>query len=241
MELAFIIIVNIPISCYLLYTKNGALKMRAYVKKIIDITIEISGKMLVWEGDPGANIRQVLAMKNGAPYNLTRLNLGVHNGSHVDAPLHFLEDGKSIDQFPLSVMVGPAQVVEIDDHIDLITADVLKTAGIHPETKRLLFKTRNSNYWKKQITIFQKDYCGVTTDGAQFLANLSLQLVGIDYLSISPLSDLEEPHRILMRKDVVILETVNLAGVNPGFYDLYCLPLKLIGCEGAPARVILVS
>ncbi len=211
------------------------------MKKIIDITIEITENMVVWESDPGVKIRQVHAIKNGDSYNYARLNFGVHTGSHVDAPLHFLEDGKSMDQFALSAVVGPAQVVEIDDHIDLITADVLKNAGIHPGTKRLLFKTRNSNYWKKQVPIFQKDYCGVTSDGAQFLANLGLQLVGIDYLSISPFSDLEEPHRILMRKDVIILETLNLADVNPGFYDLYCLPLKLIGCEGAPARVILVS
>ena len=211
------------------------------MKRIFDITVEVSENMPVWEGDPGVKVRQVLAMKNGGSYNLTRLDLGVHNGSHVDAPLHFLENGKSIDQFPLSTMVGPAQVVEIDGHIDLITADVLKTAGIHLETKRLLFKTRNSKYWKMQIQEFQEDFCGVTTDGAQYLATLGLKLVGIDYLSISPISDLEEPHRILMRKDVIILETVNLADVAPGFYDLYCLPLKLIGCEGAPARVILMG
>jgi len=211
------------------------------VEKIIDITVEIKEGMLVWEGDSGVKIRQLLAIKNGAPYNLTGLYLGVHHGSHVDAPLHFLENGKSIDQFPLSAMVGPAQVVEIDNSVDLITAEVLKSAGIQPETKRLLFKTKNSNYWKKQIPDFQRNYCGVTTDGAQFLATLGLQLVGIDYLSISPLSDLEEPHRILMRKDVIILETVNLADVAPGFYDLYCLPLKLIGTEGAPARVILIG
>ena len=211
------------------------------MKKIFDITVEISESTLVWEGDPGVKVRQVLSINKGAAYNLSRLYLGVHNGSHVDAPLHFLEHGKSIDQFPLSAMVGPVQVVEIDDHIDLITTDVLKTAGIHPETKRLLFKTKNSDYWKRNIRNFQKNYCGVTTDGAQFLATLNLKLVGIDYLSISPLSDLEEPHRILMRKDVIILETVNLSGMKPGFYDLFCLPLKLVGCEGAPARVILMG
>jgi arylformamidase len=211
------------------------------MKKIFDITVEISESMLVWEGDKGVKINQVSTIKNGASYNLTRLDLGVHNGSHVDAPLHFLEDGKSIDQFPLSSMVGPVQVVKIDDQIDLITEEVLKTTGIHHETKRLLFKTKNSNYWKRQIHEFQKDYCGVTSDGAQYLTTLGLQMVGIDYLSFSPLSDLEEPHRILMRKGVIILETVNLAGVEPGFYDLYCLPLKLVGCEGAPARVILMS
>ena len=210
------------------------------MKKIFDISVEISESMLVWDGDPGPKVRQVLAMKNGAAYNLTRLYFGVHTGSHVDAPLHFLEDGKSIDQFPLAAMVGPVQVVEINEHIDLITADVLKNSGIHKETKRLIFKTKNSNYWKGNIRNFQKNYCGVTTDGAQFLATLDLQLVGIDYLSISPLCDLEEPHRILMSKGVIILETVNLSGVKPGWYDLYCLPLKLVGCEGAPARVILM-
>jgi arylformamidase len=215
--------------------------MRDNLKRIIDITVEISEHMLVWEGDPGVKIRQLLKIKKGDPYNLTRLDLGVHNGSHVDAPLHFIDDGKSTDQFPLSQMVGPVQVVEIDKSINLITADVLKNAGIHAETKRLLFKTKNSDFWKRPDSIFQKDFCGVTTNGAQFLSTLDLQLVGIDFLSISPLSDLEEPHRILMRKGVIILETVNLAAVDPGFYDLYCLPLKLVGCEGAPARVILIG
>jgi arylformamidase len=211
------------------------------LKRIIDITVEISENMVVWEGDPGVKIRQLLKMKNGDPYNLTRIDLGVHNGSHVDAPLHFINEGMSIDHFPLSQMVGPVQVIEIHESVDLITADVLINAGIHSETKRLLIKTKNSNFWKRSDAIFQKDYCGVTSDGAQFLANLDLQLVGIDYLSISPLCDLEEPHRILMRKGMIILETVNLTAVDPGFYDLYCLPLKLVGCEGAPARVILIG
>jgi arylformamidase len=223
------------------FENTGILKKRDNLKRIIDITIEISDHMVVWEGDPGVKIRQLLKMKNGDPYNLTRLDLGVHNGSHVDAPLHFLENGNSTDHFPLSQMVGPVQVIEINNSVNLITADILKNAGIHAETKRLLFKTKNSDYWKKSDAVFQKGYCGVTTDGAQFLATLDLQLVGIDYLSISPLSDLEEPHRILMRKGVIILETVNLADVGPGFYDLYCLPLKLVGCEGAPARVILIG
>jgi arylformamidase len=209
------------------------------MKKIIDVSVELNENMVLWEGDGSLKARQVMKLANGDPYNLTRLYMSVHQGTHIDAPLHFIVDGESTDQFSLSAMVGPTQVVQVDPRIDLITAEVIQKLGVHPTTKRLLFRTRNSDYWKRGERKFHKDFCGVTSDGARHLVNLGLVLVGIDYLSISPISDLEEPHRILMRKGVVILETLNLAGVEPGFYDLFCLPLKLVGTEGSPARVIL--
>jgi arylformamidase len=209
------------------------------MKKIIDVSVEVKEDMVLWEGDGGVKIRQVMKLAKGDPYNLTRLYMSVHQGTHIDAPLHFIVDGKSTDQFLLSAMVGPVQVVQVEPEIDLITTEVIQRLGVHPKTRRLLFRTRNSDYWRRGEKKFHKDFCGVTSDGARHLVNLGLRLVGIDYLSISPISDLEEPHRILMRKGVVILETLNLAGVEPGFYDLFCLPLKLVGKEGSPARVIL--
>ena len=182
-----------------------------------------------------------MTMAKGDAYNLTRLYMSVHQGTHIDAPLHFLEDGSSTDHFPLEKMVGPVQVVQVEDSIDLITKTVLEQCAIRTDCKRILFKTGNSNYWKNGDQTFHKDYCGITSDGARYLAGLNMQLVGMDYLSVSPMSDLEEPHRILMRKGIVILETINLAEVNPGVYNLYCLPLKLVGTEGSPARVILTD
>lgn len=208
---------------------------------IFDVSVEIKEGMVLWEGDAGIKARQVMALAKGDPYNLTRLNMSVHQGTHIDAPLHFLEKASSVDQYPLSAMIGPVQVVQINDEIHEIGKDLLKNCGIHAHTKRILFKTRNSEWWRKGDNTFHKDYCGINSEGALYLARLRIQLVGIDYLSISPISDLEEPHRILMRKNIVILETINLSEVGPGEYNLYCLPLKLVGTEGSPARVILTN
>jgi len=211
------------------------------MNKIIDVTIEIKEGMILWEGDGGVRIQQVMTLAKGDPYNLTRLQMSVHQGTHIDAPLHFLEHGGSTDQFSLSSMIGPAQVVQINHEVDFIDQSALEQCGIHSDTRRLLIKTRNSEFWKNRDKTFRRDFCGVNTDGARYLSKLGLELVGIDYLSISPLSDLEEPHRILMNKGIVILETLNLGEVEPGFYNLYCLPLKLVGTEGSPARVILTD
>lgn len=211
------------------------------MSKIIDISVDISQNMVLWEGDAGIKARRVMTLAKGDAYNLTRLYMSVHQGTHIDAPLHFLEDGSSTDHFPLEKMVGPVQVVQVEDSIDLITKTVLEQCAIRTYCKRILFKTGNSNYWKNGDQTFHKDYCGITSDGARYLAGLNMQLVGMDYLSVSPMSDLEEPHRILMRKGIVILETINLAEVTPGVYNLYCLPLKLVGTEGSPARVILTD
>ncbi len=211
------------------------------MSKIIDISVDISENMVLWEGDAGVKARRVMTLAKGDAYNLTRLYMSVHQGTHIDAPLHFLENGNSTDHFPLEAMVGPVQVVQVDDSIDLITKTVLERCAIRTDCKRILFKTRNSKYWKNGDRTFHKDYCGINSDGARYLAGLGLRLVGMDYLSVSPMSDLEEPHRILMRKGVVILETLNLSEVTPGMYNLYCLPLKLVGTEGSPARVILTD
>lgn len=186
------------------------------MSKIIDISVKISEDMVLWEGDVGLKARRVMTLARGDAYNLTRIYMSVHQGTHIDAPLHFIEDGSSTDHFQLEDMVGPVQLIQVDDSIDLITQDILEQCEISIGCKRILFKTRNSNYWKNGDQTFHRDYCGITSDGARYLAELGMRLIGIDYLSISPMSELEEPHRILMRKGIVILETLNLVEVTPG-------------------------
>ena len=209
------------------------------MKKIWDISVPLSTNTLVWEGDPSLQIEQVSELPE--KFNVSRLAMSVHVGTHIDAPLHMITKGKSVDQFPLEILIGPVHVVQLADDVQQINEKDLISAGVKGKEDRLLIKTKNSHYWQNSEKHFKHDFAGLNRQGADYLVNCGVRLVGIDYLSISPLSDLAEPHLILMRHDVIILETLNLSEVEPGWYDLYCLPLKLIDTEAAPARVILVQ
>ncbi|HAF61636.1 MAG TPA: cyclase [Anaerolineaceae bacterium] len=209
--------------------------------KIHDISIELSPSMVRWEGDPPMQIKQVLEMKEGAPYNLSEIAMSVHQGTHMDAPRHFLQDGNLIEDFSLELLVGETQVVTIPDGAESINADVLKILPIKKDIKRLLFKTRNSAFWKTNPHEFQDDFISLSLDGADHLISLGIQLVGIDYLSISPADDFRPVHARLMEKGIAIIETLDLSEVQAGFYTLVCLPLKLKGVEGAPVRAVLLQ
>jgi arylformamidase len=208
--------------------------------KIFDITLPISATTLVWPGDPPVTIERVQKIEEGSEDNLSRIAMGVHTGTHVDAPWHFIADGKKLEDVPLDVFIGLAQVVEIGDDVSVITAEVIRRAGINPDIPRILFKTHNSTWWRRGERQFHSDYVGVSADGAQHLIDVGMKLVGIDYLSIAPYTQTAEPHRILLKSGVVILESVDLSRVETGEYMLYCLPLKLSGVEGAPVRAVLV-
>jgi arylformamidase len=132
-------------------------------------------------------------------------------------------------------------VIEFSDNIDMVTADMLQAASIPAGTKRLLVKTRNSILWGQGEMSFQKDFVAVSPNGAEWLVRRGINLIGVDYLSVAPYGCSDEPHTILLQAGVIILEGVDLSGVTPGDYLLYCLPLKLTGSDGAPARVILVK
>ncbi|RME88381.1 MAG: cyclase family protein [Anaerolineae bacterium] len=208
---------------------------------IYDISLPISPELPVWPGDAPIVIEQVEAMDAGAPANVSRLSAGAHIGTHVDAPHHFLNDGRTVESLPLDVLTGPAYVVHFPDDLDDITAAALEAASIPTGTSRLLFRTRNSALWARRVPDFRKDYVAVTADGAEWLVAHGVRLVGADYLSVAPFRDPGPTHRILLGAGVVVIEGVNLWDVPEGEYELYCLPLKLIGCEGAPARAILIS
>ena len=207
--------------------------------RMYDITVPISPEMPVWPGDPAVQIELVSKIEAGDNANVSHLSLSAHTGTHVDAPFHFLQEGVSLDQVPLDLFVGPAYVVEILG-VDLITARELANVGIPQDIERLLIKTRNSELWVNGETEFKTEFVALSPDAAQFLVDHNIKLVGIDYLSIAPFKQSRPTHQILLGNEVVILEGVDLSAVPSGNYMLYCLPLKLVGVDGAPARAILV-
>ena len=208
---------------------------------IYDISLTISPSLPTWPGDPGLELVQFEAMDSGAHVNVTRMSTSVHVGTHVDAPHHFLNDRRTVESLPLKVLTGPCYVTQLPDGVDAITAEVLDRTEITSEMKRILFGTSNSHLWAKGETKFQEEFVAITEDGAEWLVERGVQLVGVDYLSVAPFGDSEPTHKVLLKAGVVIVEGLNLSNVMRGFYDLYCLPLKIAGSDGAPARAILVQ
>jgi len=209
--------------------------MRTY-----DISIPITTDMPVWPGDPAVLMQRVIKIEEGDNANVTHVSLSAHTGTHVDAPFHFLSDGNTLEKVPLNLMMGRVYVLHLPD-VDLITADVLKVSGIPPRTRRVLFRTRNSEIWARGERNFQTDFVALSPDGAQYLVQRGVKLVGIDYLSIAPYQQSRPTHEILLKAGVLILEGINLIEIVQGRYTLYCLPLNLQGVDGAPARAILVG
>lgn len=209
--------------------------MRTY-----DITLTISPDLPTWPGDPGIEIERVEKIEDGSNANVSRIDMGVHTGTHVDAPFHFLQDGVTVDQLNISLLIGRAYVLHLPD-VDLITAAVLEEAQIPPRTRRVLFKTRNSELWEKKETVFQTDFVGLSKDGAEYLVRRGVKLVGMDYLSVAPYKKSRPTHERLLEAGVVIVEGLDLSEVAQGRYTIYCLPLKIANSDGAPARAILIG
>lgn len=211
------------------------------MKKIYDITLLIRPGMPVWPGDPQVELKRIQKMEEGAPCNVSYYSSAVHAGTHVDAPVHFIPGATTIETLPLDVLVGTAQVVQLPDDCGLITGDVVHSCGIEAGTLRVLFKTRSSKYWAQNLKEFQKDFVGISPDGAEALVSLGVKLVGVDYLSVAPFNQGGPTHQVLLGAGVIALEGLNLSEVAAGKYELYCLPLKLGGSDGAPARTILIE
>ena len=208
---------------------------------IHDISLTLSPDLPTWPGDPALELEQFESMDAGAHANVTRMSTSVHVGTHVDAPHHFLNNGRTIEQLSLEVLTGPCYVLQLPDGVDAITSEVLERSEITPDMKRILFGTSNSHLWVKVETEFQTDFVAITEDGAEWLVEHGVQLVGVDYLSVAPYGDSVPTHSVLLNAGVVVVEGLNLSKVMRGFYDLYCLPLKIAGSDGAPARAILIQ
>ncbi len=207
---------------------------------IHDISLPISESLIVWPGDPAVNITQPFHLARGDEATVSQLNMGAHTGTHVDAPAHFILGGPGVDALDLNVLVGPALVVEAME-ADMLSADVLQALSIPPGTTRVLFRTRNSNRWADGEREFFQDFVAITEDGARWLVAEAIRLVGVDYLSVAPFKETAPTHQTLLSAGVVLVEGLNLSDVAPGVYQLVCLPLKIVGIDGAPARAILID
>jgi arylformamidase len=207
----------------------------------IDVTVPLKEGMAIWPGDVTIKIERRRSMERGDAANNSAISLGVHTGTHMDAPKHFIKDGKSIDKLPLETSVGPARIIEIKDKIS-IKPEELKQHNIK-KGERILFKTVNSpRCW--QTDAFVNDFVFVTRDAAQFLVDAGVILVGVDYLSVGSPMDPEktmrpDTHQILLGAGLYLIEGLNLTAVKAGDYNLICLPLKLMDAEGSPVRAIL--
>jgi arylformamidase len=209
--------------------------------KIFDISVPIHPQLPVWPGDPQVVLERYRRLSKGDSSNDSRLACSVHCGTHVDAPAHFIENGATVEQLPLDILVGPATVIEFPE-IDMITPDLLETHRPDSQTERLLLKTKNSDLWSDPDHEFNPNFVALSAESARWVVNSRIKLIGIDYLSIQMFKDTEPlTHRILLEAGVIILEGLNLQVVNPGTYQLICLPLKLSGRDGAPARAILIA
>lgn len=210
-------------------------------KNIFDVSVTIHPNLPVWPGDPQIVLVRHRKLSKGDTSNDSKLACSVHCGTHVDAPAHFIEDGITADQLPLDMLVGTATVLEFPG-IDIITPDLLETQILGPQTERLLLKTKNSDLWTDPDHEFNPDFVALSAESARWMVNKGIKLVGIDYLSIQMFKDAEPlTHRILLEAGIIILEGLNLREVDPGEYQLICLPLKLAGSDGAPARAILIE
>jgi arylformamidase len=208
--------------------------------QIYDVSMTISPQMVIWPGDTPLEINLTTDMKAGSHHNLSGLRLSAHTGTHVDAPLHFIDDGAAIETLDLDMLIGPALLLHLPDEVTRITAAILELLKIPPGLERLLLRTRNSSRRIYEQREFQEDFVGLAPDGAEWLVTRGVRLIGLDYLSVAEYKNSQAVHLPLLAAGVILLEGLTLADIPPGLYQLICLPLKLKGVEGAPARVVLI-
>jgi arylformamidase len=220
--------------------KKGGYKWGdAPTSKWIDISIPIRNKMVYWPGDPVPRVERIKDRDKGDGVTLTEMQFIDHVGTHVDAPLHFIAGGRTIDKMPLDATMGRARVIEIKDPVSIEMKEVLPQNIRYGE--RLLFKTRNSSRCYKNDE-FVPDYVYFSVEVVKYLVERGVRVVGLDYISIGKYGDdsnIGATHKMLLENGVYILEGINLSKVKPGRYDLICLPLLLEKGDAAPSRAII--
>jgi len=194
--------------------------------------------MPIWPKSRGFTLSWTKRLDLGDVCNNSVIECDAHIGTHLDAPLHFIEKGLGVEKFQLDILIGPCSVAYLPE-VTEIHANDLSAINITPDITRLLIRTDNSDLWDSGITEFKENFVALTPDAAQWIVDQGIQLIGVDYLSAGSMQDGTLTHKILLKSDVIILEGVNLSQVIPGLYELICLPLKICGAEGSPARAIL--
>ena len=210
------------------------------MSNIIDISLPIYPGMIEWPGNKPVSVNQVKSISDSSDSNVSEIFLNLHTGTHIDAPLHFVQDGEAVEQISLEKLIGKAYVAEVKTEA-VIDASDLEEINLPEGVSRLLLKTNNSLLWQKEHSEFYEDYIALNASAAAWIVKRRIELVGIDYLSIQKYKDSPETHQILLNNKVLILEGLNLSNVKQGMYKLVCLPLSLTGVEGAPARAVLVN
>ena len=209
------------------------------MNRFFDITVPVSETTPIYKGDPGVEVRPFKAIADGASANVSEVAFGVHTGTHVDAPNHFIDGSKRVHELDPNKLVGPCRVLGVPHDVVAIEP---QHVGDITGVERVLFKTRNSQFWSTPEDGFRTDFTYIVPDTAKMLVANGIVLVGIDYLSIEKSGSPGHPvHVMLLEKEVVILEGVDLRAIEPGDYELICMPLKYIGAggDGAPARTFL--
>ncbi len=209
--------------------------------RFIDISLPVDANLPVWPGDPPIEIGRFLDMDAGDAVNASRISFSAHSGTHVDAPRHHFRHGTAVDQLRLEDLIGPVVVADIPDApaVDVRRLDALDLGG---DVRRLLLKTDNSRIWSERRQGFQRDFVALTPDAAEWMVTKGIRLVGVDYMSVERFHAAPPTvHRTLLMAGVVVLEGLDLNGVRPGRYELICLPLRMVGLDGAPARAVLME
>lgn len=210
-------------------------------RKVYDITLTIAPELTRYGGDNPAKVKHTVMQHEHLTAQVTDIDLRVHTGTHVDAPVHFIPGGGDVASLPLNALIGRCVVLAVPDEVEVITAPFLdgcaETLAGHT---RVLFKTKCSRWWDDPAHEFRTDYVYLDASGAQWLVAHGFVLVAMDYLSVDSWADAAQPaHVILLTAGVVAVEAVDLRAVPPGEYELICLPLKIAGSDGSPCRAVL--
>jgi arylformamidase len=204
--------------------------------KLIDVTVPLVPDMPLYPGNTRFQMDADKRIARGDSSNVSTLHLSAHAGTHVDAPRHFFDEAGGAETLPLELLMGRVRVIEITNR-EGVSADDLARINLS-EDVRLFIKTANSRLWNSST--FHTDYVGITEDAARYLVSHGLKVVGIDYLSVERFKAPGAPaHRILLGNGTIVIEGLNLLDVEPGSYEMLCLPLRIVGADGAPARVVL--
>jgi arylformamidase len=204
--------------------------------KLIDVSVPLDSTLATYPNNTPFTLEPIKRLSRGDSSNVSTLHMSAHTGTHVDAPRHFFDDGAATEALALDLLIGRTRVIDLGLG-DAIAAEDLAAFDLSGDV-RLLIRTRNSELWDSPE--FHTDYVGVTESGAAHLVERGIKVVGVDYLSVEQFRKPGAPaHHILLGAGVIVIEGLNLRDVEPGVYDMYCLPLRIVGSDGAPARVVL--